>query len=185
MSTASYTVIEIYDEHSESWFFVMDTFLIWNVDYNVHALFFGKNNKINIKPNSVNRGFPKNINELSLKILSHQAPSASWITLQEIYNIDLSTTSIRTVTLIIDESSNIERLHYTPLQPSKDAIIIKNEVNYLKWSELNGETYINKKLTAEEIIYSNQDFKLLLNILKNIENKYPANWIRIVTSFDH
>jgi len=184
MSNLSRTIIEVYDRHSECWHFVMDTFLIWNTDYNIEALFFGKNNKINIKPQSINRGFPKDINEISLELLSKQAPSASWITLEEIHNIELSITSTNTVTISKNQNGNIDKLYYTPLSPSKDAFIIKNDFSSLQWSEENGDTYINKKLTADEIIYSNQDFKVLFEILKSIEKKYPANCIRIVTSFD-
>lgn len=185
MSTVLNGVIEIYDEYAESWCFVMDTFQLFYQDYDIFALLFGVRNYLDIKPIAANRGLPNDISERTKeKFNSKYDSDFTFITFKELILARETEIISKVVSIQTDDQGKIieggfsarEKINFKPSE------LFRRVDSQEIWCR-DGRYFVNRRKTSEEIMNSNWEFKLLIQILNLINKKHSMDNIRWIVSF--
>ncbi len=185
MSTILNGVIEIYDEYAESWFFVMDTFQIFNQDYDIFALLFDIRNYIEIKPIAPNRGLPNDISQQTKqKFKSKYDSDFTFITYRELTTARDTEIKSKVISIETDDQGGIvEEGFSTREKIDFDSHELFGKVGTQEIWFRDGRYFVNREKTSKEIINSNWEFKLLMRIMNLLNEKHEMERIRWVVSF--
>lgn len=185
MSTILNGVIEVYDEYAESWYFVIDTHQIFYQNYDIFGLLFDVRNYIEIEAISPKRGLPRNIaNTTKQKLNSEYDHDFSYITYTELKSAYKSKSKSKTVTIETDENGmKISNGFFYREKIDFEAKEFYRRVGNRNIWKRKDKYYINSEITAKEILESNKEFNLLINILDLMIGKHKKENIRWVVSF--
>jgi len=191
MSTTLNGAIEVYNEHAETWMFMMDTFNLFYQDYGIFATLFGVRNYIDINPVAANRGVPSDISKEAKSIITNSKYNSdySFIMFEELKSINRDLTTNKKLSIQCDRKGNIIENGFIANEEYsylKNEIVVENKdlIVFENTNIANLKRYFqNRNILATEILNSNWEFKLLYQVMEVISKKHKGQNIRWLVSF--